>query len=55
MLLLKVKKTKESSFRRRPESSIFKMSWTPACAGETAFGNFYETIKTKTPKLFISV
>jgi hypothetical protein len=34
---------------RRPESSIFKMFWTTAFAGETTFGTFYEFIKCDAP------
>jgi hypothetical protein len=33
-----------SSFRRKPESSYFKMFWTPASAGVTIGGTFYEFI-----------
>jgi hypothetical protein len=40
----KVKKQDFPSFRRKPESSYFKMFWTPAFAGVTTQGTFYETI-----------
>ena len=33
------------SFRRKPESSIFRQFWTPAFAGVTGCGTFYEFIK----------
>ena len=33
------------SFRRKPESSYFKMFWTPAFAGVTLQETFYEIIK----------
>jgi len=32
------------SFRRKPESSYFKQFWTPAFAGVTLLGTFYEII-----------
>jgi len=32
------------SFRRKPESSLFKTSWTPASADVTMGGTFYESI-----------
>jgi len=35
-----------SSFRRKPESSYFKMFWTPASAGVTLQETFYEAIKS---------
>jgi len=40
--LVKRQRTSLSSFRRKPESRRSKHSWTPACAGVTAF---YERIK----------
>jgi len=36
------------SFRRKPESSYFKTFWTPAFAGVTTIGTFYEIIKIDT-------
>jgi len=33
------------SFRRKPDSSYFKTFWTPAFAGVTTIGTFYEIIK----------
>ena len=32
------------SFRRKPESSQIKWFWTPAFAGVTAWGTFYEAV-----------
>ena len=40
----KVEIPKELSFRRKPESSYFKTVWTPAFAGVTTIGTFYEVI-----------
>ena len=34
--------TQSSSFRRKPESSLFEGLWTPAFAGVTGFRTFYE-------------
>jgi hypothetical protein len=39
-------------FRRKPESSYFKMFWTPAFAGVTPQKTFYETIKIPNSKRF---
>src|SRR4030042_792529 len=41
----KVEIPKNSSFRQKPESSYFKMFWTPAFAGVTTQETFYEIIK----------
>jgi hypothetical protein len=34
----------DASFRRKPESSYFKAFWTPAFAGVTVLGAFYDFI-----------
>jgi hypothetical protein len=41
----KVEIPKNSSFRQKPESSYFKLFWTPAFAGVTTQETFYEIIK----------
>ena len=40
----KVKNWLFPSFRRKPESSYFKVFWTPAFAGVTIQETFYEAI-----------
>jgi hypothetical protein len=42
----KVKNRSFMSFPQRRESSLYKGFWTPAFAGVTAWGTFYEAIKT---------
>ena len=51
----KAEKMSFPSFRRKPESREVKKLWTPAFAGVTAFGVFYETIhigsaRTRVPR-----
>jgi hypothetical protein len=41
----KVKNRSFMSFPQRRESSLYKGFWTPAFAGVTAWGTFYEAIK----------
>jgi len=41
----KVEIPKNSSFRRKPESSYSKLFWTPAFAGVTILETFYEFTK----------
>jgi hypothetical protein len=43
--LIKAKKWVFPSFRREPESSYFKLFWTPAFAGVTIQETFYEIVE----------
>jgi len=50
--LVKVRNCILLSFPRKRESSDFNHFWTPAFAGVTAFGTFYETIKSGNVAIF---
>jgi hypothetical protein len=45
----KVKNRSFMSFPQRRESSLYKGFWTPAFAGVTAWGTFYEAINIDGP------
>jgi hypothetical protein len=51
MISYKVEIPKNWSFRRKPESSYFKPSWTPAFAGVTLYETFYDSFNIKNQEL----
>ena len=51
MVSQKVEKFSFPSFRRKPESSLSNRFWTPAFAGVTYFGTFYESVNVGFQKI----